>query len=48
MDKNVAGQNQVDILSGLQSGRDSVIKDVKNNETVFEKKYELITWLIIC
>jgi superfamily II DNA or RNA helicase len=46
-DKNGAGQNSLDILGALQGGKKSTITELKNNETVFTKKYDLITWLIL-
>ena len=46
-EKNMAGQNQLNILNGLQKGKTNTISDLKNNEIVFVKKFDLITWLVI-
>ena len=42
-----AGQTQIDILHNFQKGSKKTIESMKENEIVFTKKYDLITWLLI-
>ena len=42
-----AGKNQLEILAQLQKGNLKTIKALNENEIVFEKKYNLITWMLI-
>ena len=43
----VAGKNQLDVLNQLQKGSAKTIEALNENEIIFEKIYNLITWLII-
>lgn len=43
----VAGQTQLDVLHKLQRGSKKTIEAINENEIVFEKQYDLITWLLI-
>lgn len=43
----VAGKTQLDVLSQLQKGSAQTIDAINENEVVFEKKFNLITWLIV-
>ncbi|MFM2385889.1 MAG: hypothetical protein RL660_646 [Bacteroidota bacterium] len=42
-----AGQVQLNALTQLQKGNKKTISAIQKQEIIFEKKYDLITWLII-
>jgi hypothetical protein len=43
----LAGNTQLDILQQLQKGSKKTIEAINDNEIVYNKKYDLITWMLI-
>jgi superfamily II DNA or RNA helicase len=43
----MAGNTQLDILQQLQKGSKKTIEAINENEIVYNKKYDLITWMLI-